>query len=788
MYIAIMATESTSFMQFDYCNLCKISHKKRKKHIYSKRHQEILQNILKKFEKKIQDGRVCIDNPGVEPLGWENGATFWCYFCQMEVGKHRAENDCTVKHGGLILHLASDDHAKKTGEFFWKNIIDKKKKAKYILSQDDADRFSNKADTAVTVYRQRVKTQLSQVASKIRSQAAERNQVTKRSFVMQTQWTKTSTKQISQHSAPGHVTPRMSSSHGNCHAVSVPGKKTVSAKAVGLTSINRHSDKLSEVEDGAVGEGNVFTGATPPWLMEEDEDAGSGEIGPSLPEYNKHLEREKKKKLPANRVGAKFDHKSETPASWLPSFGGVWHQGRRLNAKIQFERRTGGKAMQARPDMSQLQRQPETVIPYKRKKKNSETNTSTGIHLISSPLLEPSPQTLHQYHDNVAMATPISSPFVQLPRFGLPAPAAVDGVGVGGADRWGQEGQRLRVGPGGSISEMSACEGDTSSVEIRSNDEGSYETRKDVEVSKQHAESDRVVARDIIHRTQASNETCSSVSQPASSLSFVPVSVKNQQVRRASDDKPSIKRGLSPVEVAPYKRKKRPVRETEPRQSTSGVGQMFTQACDHAFTQQMAAQGSRQAYPRFNNNNTALPSDQFMIPPPQRHYMTPCGGTNIHSYPGHCVNTGSSCRPTLGPSGQAVRGGNLHTNVTLVQPGFLSKDRFPGSSAPTTSHVGPHHVYMPVRPPVQPPSGFSSSAPNTSHAGPHHVYMPVRAPVQCPAPFGSSAPNTSCLGSQHNYVRPPAQAIAQGSSAPTTSQGNGMNLFQSISAAVRLPH
>ncbi|XP_046332226.2 uncharacterized protein LOC124115334 [Haliotis rufescens] len=752
MCIAIMATESTSFMQFDYCNLCKISHKKRKKHIYSKRHQEILQNILKKFEKKIQDGRVCIDNPGVEPLGWENGATFWCYFCQLEVGKHRAETDCTVKHGGLILHLASDDHAKKTGEFFWKNIIDKKKKAKYILSQDDADRFSNKADTAVTVYRHRVKTQLSQVASKIRSQAAERNQVTKRSFVMQPPWIKTSTKQISQHSAPGHVTPRMSSSHGNCHAVSVPGKKTVSAKAVGLTSINRHSDKLSEVEDGAVGEGNVFTGATPPWLMEEDEDAGSGEIGPSLPEYNKHLEREKKKKLPANRVGAKFDHKSETPASWLPSFGGVWHQGRRLNAKIQFERRTGGKAMQASSSMSQLQRQPETVIPYKRKKKNSETNTSTGIQLISSPLLKPSPQILHQYHDNVAMATPISSPFVQVQ--GGRTWAAVDGVGVGGADRLGQEGQTLRVGPGGSISETSACEGDTSSVEIRNNDEGSYETRKDVEVSKQHTESD-TVAQDSIQRTQASNETCSSVSQPASSLSFVPVSVKNQQVRRASDDKPSIKRGLSPVEVAPYKRKKRPVRDTEPRQSTSGVGQMFTQACDHAFTQQMAAQGSRQAYPRFNNN-TALSSDQSMIPPPQSHYMTPYG---VHSYPGHCVNTGSSYRPTLGPSGQAVRGGNPHNNMTLVQPGFLSKDRFPGSSAPTTSHAGPHHVYMPVRP-----------------------------PVHRPAPFGSSAPNTSCLGSQHNYVRPPVQAIAQGSSAPATSQGNGMNLFQSISAAVRLPH
>ncbi|XP_046578420.1 uncharacterized protein LOC124286122 isoform X2 [Haliotis rubra] len=741
---AIMATESTSFMQFDYCNLCKISHTKRKKHVYSKRHQEILQNILKKFEKKIQDGRMCIDNPGVEALGWENGAMFWCYFCELEISKHRVEPDCTVKHGGLILHLASDDHAKKTGEFFWKNIIDKKKKAKYILSKEDAERFSNKADTAVTVYRQRVKTQLTQIASKIRSQVAQRNQVTNRPSVrMQAPWTQTSTKQISQHSVPGNVTPRMSSSHGNSHAVGVPGKKTVSAEAVGLTSIVAHSDKLSEVEDRKEGEGNVFTGATAPWMMEEDEDTGSGEIGPSVPEYNKHLEREKKKKLPANRVGAKFDHKSQTSASWLPSFGGVWHQGRRLNSKIQFERRTGGKAMLARPDTSQLPRQPETVIPYKRKKRESETNTSTGIQLISSPLVEQAdPYTGHQYHDSVARVIPVSSSFVQLPGVSFPVSAAADGGGTSSADQWEQEAETVKVTPRVSRTETLAFDNVNSRVEIRSKDEGPYQGGKDVQVSN--------TAHDSIQRTLVSNQTCShdlQLSVGSSSVSLFPVSVKNQPVGRASDDKPPIKRGPSPADLVPYKRKKRPVRVTEPSKTMhSDVGHMFTQACDHAFTHQ--TQGSQQGYSGYKNTNLPPPSVRPMTPPPHRHYMTPYGGTNTQSYPGHSVNNGYAYRH------QVVRGGNFHSNMPPVQPGL--------------QHNG--------------------TLPHSSHTSLHQIYMSARLPVQAPTAVGSSAPNTSYGGLQHTFVRPTAQAILQGSSAPSTSQGNGMNLFQSISAAVRLPH
>lgn len=48
------------------------------------------------------------------------------------------------------------------------------------------------------------------------------------------------------------------------------------------------------------------------------------------------VEREKKKKLPANRVGAKFDHQQSTDQAWLPSFGRVWSKGGRQQSKSDF--------------------------------------------------------------------------------------------------------------------------------------------------------------------------------------------------------------------------------------------------------------------------------------------------------------------------------------------------------------------------------------------------------------------------------------------------------------------
>ncbi|NXO53419.1 CCD84 protein, partial [Aramus guarauna] len=93
------------------------------------------------------------------------------------------------------------------------------------------------------------------------------------------------------------------------------------------------------------GKGNVHTGAKPPWLTEEEEeeDGSKQQIGPSYEEFLKQKEKQKLKKLPAERVGANFDHTSQTGDSWLPSFGRVWNHGRRWQSRHQFRTESGEK-------------------------------------------------------------------------------------------------------------------------------------------------------------------------------------------------------------------------------------------------------------------------------------------------------------------------------------------------------------------------------------------------------------------------------------------------------------
>ncbi|XP_043532577.1 centrosomal AT-AC splicing factor-like [Chiloscyllium plagiosum] len=89
---------------------------------------------------------------------------------------------------------------------------------------------------------------------------------------------------------------------------------------------------------------NIHTGATPPWLIDDDDlDTAPKPIGPSYEEFIQQKEKEKLKKLPPNRVGANFNHTSETDDSWLPSFGRVWNDGRRWQSRHQFRLEEGKK-------------------------------------------------------------------------------------------------------------------------------------------------------------------------------------------------------------------------------------------------------------------------------------------------------------------------------------------------------------------------------------------------------------------------------------------------------------
>lgn len=170
----------------------------------------------------------------------------------------------------------------------------------------------------------------------------------------------------------------------------VQRKATLSAHGEGLTFIG--TSNLGEAED------NVHTDALPPWLQGEGDTHKRSEIGPTIEDYNKHLEKEKSRKLPEGRVGAKFDRSGSLSSQWLPSFGRVWNTGRRQQSEIFFRKELGMSNTTAdvhnKYDVSDEKTIKNTELsvnirPYVKKKRVCETITSTEMERLSNSELRP---------------------------------------------------------------------------------------------------------------------------------------------------------------------------------------------------------------------------------------------------------------------------------------------------------------------------------------------------------------------------------------------------------------
>lgn len=71
----------------------------------------------------------------------EPDATLWCYFCELEVMRHVTDSLTTVMWGGLLEHMASIPHHKKTRRFWWMNGADKKHLQKFLLFEAEYRRY-----------------------------------------------------------------------------------------------------------------------------------------------------------------------------------------------------------------------------------------------------------------------------------------------------------------------------------------------------------------------------------------------------------------------------------------------------------------------------------------------------------------------------------------------------------------------------------------------------------------------------------------------------------------------
>ncbi|XP_020507910.2 coiled-coil domain-containing protein 84 [Labrus bergylta] len=336
-----------------YCAICRQTTFKGKGHIFGKHHQSRLRVVLLKFLEKVKEARRTLKKPQVEKFDCtQHKQKFWCYCCDLEVERNVTDGNMTVLYGGLLEHMATQEHKKNTHKFWWENKADQKYRDKFIIAEEETDRFKTEVANALESFVENEDEFIKQQADHIRTQEKHRQDVLQSllerdaepEFFNGSNGADTS----SEVAVSSHSTSQGSNQQAGSGSIKSMVEVRRAAAGLGLTYIGcQDSSNI----------GNVHTGAVPPWLQDDPLEGTSGapahsEIGPSLQEFLKQKEQEKLKKLPPNRVGANFDHSSQTDANWLPSFGRVWNSGRRWQSRHQFRQEEGQKKRQKKEEHS----------------------------------------------------------------------------------------------------------------------------------------------------------------------------------------------------------------------------------------------------------------------------------------------------------------------------------------------------------------------------------------------------------------------------------------------------
>ncbi|KAK5870876.1 hypothetical protein PBY51_003786 [Eleginops maclovinus] len=332
-----------------YCAICRQTTFIGKKHIFGKNHQSTLRVVLLKFLEKVKEARRTLKKPQVEKFdSTEHKKTFWCYCCGLEIDKNVTDDNMTVLYGGLLEHMATPEHRKNTHKFWWENKADPKLRDKVIVTEEETERFKVEVAKALESFVEQEDVFIKQQADFIRTQEKHRQEVLQSLLEREADSElfkgANGTDMSAEETVSSQFTPQGSDQPAGRSFVKLMSKAPRSAAGQGLTFIG-YQDSSNR--------GNVHTGAVPPWLQEDPLEGTSGpaarpEIGPSLQDFLKQKEQEKLKKLPPNRVGANFDHSSQTDANWLPSFGRVWNSGRRWQSRHQFRQEEGQKSKRKR--------------------------------------------------------------------------------------------------------------------------------------------------------------------------------------------------------------------------------------------------------------------------------------------------------------------------------------------------------------------------------------------------------------------------------------------------------
>ncbi|XP_054078824.1 centrosomal AT-AC splicing factor isoform X2 [Rissa tridactyla] len=302
-------------MAVHYCELCRRSSFAGRRHLYSAGHRRRLQEALAQLQEAVAAARAAAAAGGEAALRpydpAEHGRRVWCLVCGRGVRRDGRSGGMALPQAGLLRHLAG-----------WRPASGRP-------SAGSGRRCGTRCRWVSPALPPGTGTGTGRRGGSAGDQRY-------RCFSLD---------QLQAEPEPGAGPPVGS-------PPAPPGRNPRDAEQPGPSGTQTGPD-FSWMESGQAltfighqeteGKGNVHTGAKPPWLMEEEEDGSKQQIGPSYEEFLKQKEKQKLKKLPAERVGANFDHTSQTGESWLPSFGRVWNHGRRWQSRHQFRTESGEK-------------------------------------------------------------------------------------------------------------------------------------------------------------------------------------------------------------------------------------------------------------------------------------------------------------------------------------------------------------------------------------------------------------------------------------------------------------
>ncbi|XP_062450693.1 centrosomal AT-AC splicing factor isoform X3 [Rhea pennata] len=268
-----------------YCGVCRRTSFAGRRHLYSAAHRQRLREALGRLQAKVEAARAAIGGAAVRRCeAAEPERRVWCLCCGRDVPRDGRRGGLALPHAALLQHLAGPEHRRETARFWRENRAEAALRQRFLVSAEDYRRFTESLARALAAYEEREEERVREMAARIREAERRRQEALQAALETEPQPQLCAGPAL-HNSTTGH---RGDISHD--------------AEQPGPSGMQQAPD-LNWMEPGHAltfighqeteGRGNIHTGARPPWLIQEEEEAGNQQqIGPSYEEFLKQNRRQ----------------------------------------------------------------------------------------------------------------------------------------------------------------------------------------------------------------------------------------------------------------------------------------------------------------------------------------------------------------------------------------------------------------------------------------------------------------------------------------------------------------